>query len=81
MRLEVWDAPLQPRQAAGAGAAASVSWPSMIGVAWDADPRLALALRQRFPGAGLDSALARLIVDNDDPGLQVSCSGWRATCF
>ena len=68
----MWNSPVQPGREAGTGAAASASWPSLVGVAWDADPRLALALRQRFPGAGLDAALAPRIVDNaHDPTLQV----------
>ena len=72
VRLEVWNTPVQPGRDAGTGAAANASWPSLVGVAWDADPRLALALRQRFPGAGLDAALASLIVKNShDPALQV----------
>jgi len=72
VRLEVWNTPVQPGRDAGTGAAANASWPSLVGIAWDADPRLALALRQRFPGAGLDAALAPLIVSNaHDPVLQV----------
>ncbi len=72
VRLEVWNTPVQPGRDAGTGAAASASWPSLVGIAWDADPRLALALQQRFPGAGLDAALAPLIVSNaHDPALQV----------
>ena len=89
VRMEVWSTPVQARQDTGTGTAASTSWPSLVGVAWDADPRLALALRQRFPGAGLDAALAPLIVDNaHDSSLQVgsiclhpaSCVGlaWHA---